>query len=63
MNVTFLTINELATLLKLPKSWIYSRTREKGSNRIPCTKIGKYLRFEENKVLSWIEHQQKQGNF
>ncbi len=53
-----LTIDELAEKLKLPKSWLYSRTREIGPNAIPRLKIGKYLRFRMEEVMAWIESQQ-----
>jgi hypothetical protein len=49
------TVNELADALKVPKSWIYARTRETGPKSIPHIKVGKYLRFEINKVLDWLK--------
>jgi excisionase family DNA binding protein len=51
----FLTIDELAKKLKVPKSWLYRRTMEKGSDSIPHFKIGKYLRFSEADIFAWIE--------
>jgi excisionase family DNA binding protein len=50
----FHTVNELANVLKVPKSWVYARTRETGPGSIPRIKVGKYLRFEINKVLDWL---------
>lgn len=50
-----LTIEELAQRLKVKKSWLYSRTRERGEGTIPRIKIGKYLRFDENEVMEWIK--------
>jgi excisionase family DNA binding protein len=44
--VELLTVDELAGLLKVPKSWIYEHTRRKGSERLPHFKFGKYLRFD-----------------
>jgi hypothetical protein len=49
------TVNELAGTLKVPKSWIYTRTRETGPGSIPRIKVGKYLRFDLNKVLDWLQ--------
>ncbi len=46
-----LTLDEVAVLLKLPKSWIYERTRRK---LIPHVKLGKYLRFSRAALSKWI---------
>ena len=45
MSQAMLTVDELANTLKVPKSWIYSRTREKSADPIPHTRVGKYRRF------------------
>lgn len=50
-----LTIDEMASRLKLKKSWLYSRTMTTGANAIPRVKIGKYLRFNPSAVMQWIE--------
>lgn len=49
-----LTVDELAALLKLPKSWIYGYTRRRGVDRLPHIKIGKYLRFFESDVREFL---------
>jgi excisionase family DNA binding protein len=49
-----LTIDELAALLKVPKSWIYERTRRRGAERLPYIKLGKYLRFEEGAIRAYL---------
>lgn len=53
----FLTVDELAETLRVPKSWIYSRTRETGPNAMPRIKAGKYVRFELEKVMDWLKEQ------
>lgn len=53
-----LTITELAERLKVPRSWLYARTREKGSNNIPMIRVGKYIRFEEEAVIEWLKEKQ-----
>jgi predicted DNA-binding transcriptional regulator AlpA len=53
-----LTIIELSAKLKVPKSWLYSRTRETGPRAIPRIKVGKYLRFRFDDVMHWIEERQ-----
>jgi excisionase family DNA binding protein len=50
-----LTIQEMAERLKVPVSWLYARTRQTGPGTIPRIKVGKYLRFEEAKVMEWLE--------
>ena len=37
MNQILLTVDEMAEDLKVPKSWLYSRTRETGSEAIPVS--------------------------
>ncbi len=54
-----LTIQEMAERLKVPVSWLYSRTRLKGEKTIPVVRAGKYLRFREAEVLHWLEKQQR----
>jgi excisionase family DNA binding protein len=54
MSLTLLSVEEIAERLNVPVSWVYSRTREKGPDAIPRLKVGKYLRFELEKVLAWI---------
>ena len=56
-ETNFLTIDEMAKILKVPKSWIYSRTRETGPNTIPRFRVGKYLRFRLEDVMGWLEGQ------
>ncbi len=49
-----LTLKDAETLLKVPRSWIYERTRK---GEIPHVKLGKYLRFHRQELLAWIESQ------
>jgi excisionase family DNA binding protein len=48
-------VHEVAELLKVPVSWVYERTRRRGSERLPHLKIGKYLRFRREDVLGWLD--------
>lgn len=47
---------EMADVLRTPLSWLYSQTRKKGKNTIPMIRVGKYIRFEKDKVLEWIQN-------
>lgn len=49
-----MTLEELAQRLKVRKSWVYARTREKGPGSMPRLKAGKYLRFQERAVVEWL---------
>ena len=49
-----LTVSEIAQALKVPVSWIYERSRRRGSESIPHIKLGKYLRFEMTAVQNWL---------
>jgi excisionase family DNA binding protein len=55
MNEQLITISELAEELRVPRSFIYSRTRQKSSDAIPVIRVGKYLRFRLSEVLEWLE--------
>ena len=54
MNDNMLTVKELSEKLKVPASWVYAHTRETGQNALPRFKVGKYLRFEWDKVETWL---------
>lgn len=57
MNQNLLTVDELAESLSVPKSWVYSRSRESGSDAMPKIKVGKYCRFVLADVLAWLQKQ------
>lgn len=50
-----LTADELAAKLKVPKSWIYDRTRSGGPGKLPFKKLGKYLRFSEVEIEEYLK--------
>jgi len=47
ITLRLFTVEEAADTLKLPKSWLYERTRK---NAIPFRRIGKYVRFTAEDV-------------
>lgn len=49
------SVSEVAERLGVPKSWVYERTRLR---RIPCHKLGKYVRFDPEEIQRWIKDQQ-----
>lgn len=50
-----LTVADIAQILRVPKSWVYDRTRKRGLERLPHLKLGKYLRFQLPEVLQWLD--------
>ena len=56
-----LTVDEVAQLLKVPKSWVYERTRRRGADRLSVIKLGKYVRFEKSAIKALLEGTQRVG--
>jgi len=53
---SLITVQELAEILKVPVSWIYQRT-SMGQEAIPYVKMGKYVRFDPEKVIEFFNKQ------
>lgn len=51
-----LTVAQVGTLLQIPTSSVYEKTRSRqgGTPPLPCRRVGKYLRFFEAEVLDWL---------
>jgi len=52
-----LTVEDVATLLKVSRSWVYEHTRSRGTartERLPYIKIGKYKRFDPRSVHEFL---------
>lgn len=47
-----LTLSEVSTFLKVPKSTIYKLARER---RLPGHKVGKHWRFVREEIESWVQ--------
>jgi excisionase family DNA binding protein len=54
MSANLISVKELASILSVPVSWIYQRTR---TGEIPFYKIGKYCRFSETEIWAWLKEQ------
>ena len=55
----WITVDELASMLKVGKDWIYQQTMKKGPGAIPKIKVGKHLRFDLAEVEKWIMKRQE----
>ncbi len=52
-----LTPEELAQRLKVSVGWIKEKTRSRNRNPIPHIPMGRFVRFEWNAVVVWLEKQ------
>ena len=50
----YLTIDEVAKLMSVPKSFIYRRTCRGHSDPIPSYRFGGHLRFRLDEIEDWI---------
>ena len=57
MVQNLLSVDELSETLNVPKSWVYARSRETGPSAMPRIKVGKYVRFELDKVIDYLKAQ------
>jgi excisionase family DNA binding protein len=53
-----LTADEVAARLQLPRSWVYRAARE---GRFPYVQCGRYVRFTEADVATWVQQQRQPG--
>ncbi len=51
-----LTPQELADRLKVPESWVYEKQRSRCKNPIPSKPLGRYIRFDWDEVVKWLEN-------
>ena len=48
-----MTVEEVATYLRIPKSSIYKLAQE---GKIPCQKVGKHWRFHHHAIDVWLSN-------
>jgi excisionase family DNA binding protein len=54
-----LTVDDVAALLRVSKSWVYEHTRSRGrtgAEPLPHIKVGKYVRFDPRAIRTFIEN-------
>jgi excisionase family DNA binding protein len=56
-----LTPDEVATRLKVRKSWVFEKTRRRSQDPLPCLRIGRYIRFNWPDVEQWLARHQSNG--
>ena len=57
MTDRLLEAGEVAELLNVPVSWVREQTRRPDGEAIPHLRLGRYVRFEREVVLAWLETQ------
>jgi excisionase family DNA binding protein len=50
-----LCVQDIAAILRVPVSWVYERTRQRGTDQLPHLKVGKYVRFRLSEVEKYLE--------
>ena len=61
MERPLLTIQEAASLLNVPKSWLYARTRRRGADALPHHRVGRYVRFTNEDLDLIVERLRPEG--
>lgn len=51
-----MTADEVAALLRVPRSWVYRQTRE---GQLPSIRCGRYVRFDRNDLELWLAEQKE----
>ncbi len=55
-NGRLLEAGEVATLLGVPKSWVYAETR---AGRIPHIALGRYRRYRRDAIELWLSNRER----
>lgn len=52
-----ITAEQVAEKLGVKISWVHEKTRQRcpEQERIPCVRLGKYVRFSEAEIDAWIQ--------
>jgi hypothetical protein len=40
---------------RVPKSWVYEKTRGRSRDPLPVMRIGKYMRFHWPEIVVWLQ--------
>jgi len=62
MDSPYITVLELADLLRVPRSRVYEWTRERGPDAIPSYRAGKRLVFDSEEVMAWFKRTQRRDS-
>jgi excisionase family DNA binding protein len=51
-NQVLLTVDEVAEILRVPRSWIYSH-----QDQLPTVRLGRYVRFKRSEIDLFVDQQ------
>ncbi|HEY7633321.1 MAG TPA: helix-turn-helix domain-containing protein [Thermoleophilaceae bacterium] len=51
MSDSLLTADDVASLLSVPRSWVYEQSR---LGRIPTVTLGRYRRYRREAIEAWV---------
>ena len=52
MKESLLTADQVASVLGVPRSWVYEQSR---AGRIPTVRLGRYRRYRRETIEAWLE--------
>ena len=52
-------VKEMSEILKVNPAWLYQRTR---NDSIPCIRVGRFVRFEPEKVIEFLKSEKRGGS-
>ena len=55
-TMDLLTPDEVAAMLRIARKTVVTMAREM---RIPCIRIGRFVRFDHGEILRWIDGQRR----
>jgi excisionase family DNA binding protein len=58
VSTRLLTAAEVASMLGVPKTWVYEQSR---AGLIPTVPFGRYRRFRAEAIQQWIEELERRG--
>jgi excisionase family DNA binding protein len=58
VSTRLLTASEVASMLGVPKTWVYEQSR---AGLIPTVPLGRYRRFRAEAIQQWIEELERRG--
>jgi hypothetical protein len=55
--VEYVDCETLAQILNVPETWLRDQTRSRADDPIPCTRFGRYVRFQpaDPDLMAWLE--------
>jgi excisionase family DNA binding protein len=58
MRESLLTADQVASVLGVPRSWVYEQSR---AGRIPTVRLGRYRRYRREAIEAWLAELEAEG--